>query len=170
MKRRMSEGISLLWNDSNGPLIIGQFLVILILFAYNACLRAEHTASQSKLSLSKAVEAIRVVENTSTSYVSPSGAAGQWQIKRRTWEQYTKESFAIVTDPDPGIQEKVRVVCLEHARWIVEKALLKLNLPVTPYSFALVWHPGFGNVQKLNLSAEAVSYARRVENVYNSLP
>ena len=115
------------------------------------------------------IEAIRQVEHSRIDYVSPSGARGVYQLKQRTWEEYSRQPFAWASDRTYVAQQETKRVALKHAHWVLEKAIPSLKIAPTPYSFALVWGPGYGNVDKLNLTDDNVDYAHRVENVYEQL-
>ena len=124
---------------------------------------SHHAKAHEPLNYPRLLSTVAQMEKASPYYVSPSHARGVYQIKPATWAQYSKKSHSCAsTDPE----ENTRVACA-HARWIVEKALPALGLPVTPYSFALIWYPGYGNVRKLNLSDENVDYGKRFERIYH---
>ena len=112
---------------------------------------------------------MELVEASSVRHVSKTGARGIYQIKESTWRQYSERPHEWANELSYVAQAEARRVALRHAHWIVESAFPALGLPVTPYSFALVWHPGFGNVAKLNLSPANVDYAKRFENLYEEL-
>lgn len=115
------------------------------------------------------VDAIKAVEHSRIDYVSPTGARGVYQLKRAVWEKYSKRPFEWASEFSYVAQEETRHVALQHAHWVVEKAIPALNLPVTPYAAALIWNKGYGNVEKLNLSDKNVDFAHRVENYYEQL-
>lgn len=121
------------------------------------------------VNVSHFVDAIKAVEHSRIDYVSPTGARGTYQIKESVWKKYSKRPFAWASELSYVAQEETRHVALQHAHWIVEKAIPALNLPVTPYSAALIWNPGYGSVEKLNLTDKNVDYAHRVENIYEQL-
>ena len=110
---------------------------------------------------------IAEIENSPITYVSPSGARGTWQIQESTWKQYSQKPFSWASTFGRLEQIEARRVALAHAHWIVSQAIPALGLPSTPYTFALVWGPGYGNTQRLNLTGSNVDYAKRFENLYN---
>lgn len=124
----------------------------------------------TELDVERALEAIRLTENSPVDFVSKSGARGVYQLKLSTWQQYSKRPHALANGTDVASKVETYRVALEHARWIVAKAIPTLRIPATPYSFALVFGPGYGNVEKLNLSDANVRMARRCSNIYETLP
>ena len=131
---------------------------------------AHASPSQPSLDIPRFIRAVRMVENSRVDYVSHAGARGIYQLKRKTWEQYSKHPFEWANEPTYIAQEETLRVARAHAHWVVEKAIPALNLPLTVYSVALLWIAGFGNVERLRLDDASVSFAHRVENIYESIP
>lgn len=121
------------------------------------------------VNVSHFVDAVKAVEHSRIDYVSPAGARGVYQIKRQVWEKYSKRPFEWASEVSYIAQEETRHVALQHAHWVVDKAIPSLKIPVTPYSAALIWGAGYGNVDRLNLSEKNVDYAKRIENFYTQL-
>lgn len=135
------------------------------LFASFLPMKAEKPA----LDVLKLVEAIKRVENSPIDYVSPVGARGVFQLKSSTWNQYSKHPHEWANRHDEASKRETLRVATEHAKWILHSAIPTLRIPATPYSFALVWGPGYGNVEKLNLTDKNVDFAKRCENIYETL-
>jgi len=118
------------------------------------------------LDIARLIAAIKLAEHSRIDYVSPSGARGCYQIKKDTWMQYSQRPFEWANEPTYIAQEETLRVAMRHAHWVVEKAIPTLHLRPTPYSFALVFQAGYGNVERLNLTHQNVLNAQRVANLY----
>lgn len=148
-----------------GRLTCMKALATAVFLAFTRCM-----AKADCLDVDRALEAIRLTENSPIDFVSKTGARGVYQLKPATWEQYSKQPHEWANSHTPAAIAETRRVALAHAKWIVAKAIPALRIPCTPYSFALVFGPGYGNVEKLNLSDENVRMARRCANIYETLP
>jgi hypothetical protein len=126
------------------------------------------TAPSQVIDIARLTEAIRQAENTPLHYISPSGCRGEYQLSVLAWKQNSNQPFLLALTDTPEARATTKRVAESHVSWIVNKALPALKLPVTPYSAALIWRKGYGNVAKLNLTAENVDFARRVQNLYEA--
>lgn len=118
------------------------------------------------LDVPRLLRCVVAIEGSTTESVSKSGARGIYQIQPATWAQYSQEPHALASQDTPSARAKTLAVATAHAEWIIKTALPALGLPQTPYSFALLWGPGYGNTQKVNLTAKNVDYSRRFSNLY----
>ena len=118
------------------------------------------------LDAARCLRVVVAIEGSSRDHVSKTGALGIYQIQPATWAQYSKMPPSTATKGTPEAIAETERVALAHASWIIRVAIPDLGIPETPYSFALVFGPGFGHVSKLNLSPKNVECARRFSNLY----
>lgn len=125
-----------------------------------------HAHETEDLSQSRLLDCIQMVENSRLGFVSSSGCRGVYQISKSVWETWSKEPHQLANDQSEMARAITRNVALKQIHWILNVALPSLHLPMTPYSFALLWKPGYGNVFRLHLTDANVDYARRFRNLY----
>lgn len=123
-------------------------------------------AASAPLSQPRLLDCVKEIENTRRDFVSKSGARGIYQMKRKTWEQWSDTPHKLANADDPGSKQTTYNVALKQAAWILQSGIPALKLPATPYSFALLWFAGYGNADRLNLTPENVDAAKRFENLY----
>lgn len=121
---------------------------------------------RESLDAARALRVVIQIEGSSRDHVSKHGALGIYQLMPATWAQYSKMNPQTALSENPNAKAETERVALAHAQWIISTAMPALGLPATPYSFALIWGPGFGHVAKLNLSPKNVECARRFANLY----
>ena len=112
------------------------------------------------------IRCVKEIENAAITYVSPSGARGVYQIKQRTWEHYSTKPHEWASTFDRICQIENQRVALAFAHDIVEKYIPALGLPVTPYSFCLLYGPGYDRISKMNLTDANVDFAQRFAALY----
>ena len=114
----------------------------------------------------KMVETIRLVENSTTP--GKAGEQGPWQILPSVWRQYSRTHVSWASSKRPECVAEQKRVAATHIAWI-RSQLVKMNLPDTPHSIALVWCAGLENVRRGKLSDGKRDYADRAANIYGTL-
>ena len=121
------------------------------------------------LNVDHLLEAIRVVEDAHHYQYGAAGEQGDYQILPSVWRAYSKKPFGWTERyKDAVAVAEVRRVAELHAEWILSK-LAHLQQPFTAHSFGLMWTAGYGAVRTRTYSKAKLDYARRVQNVYDSL-
>lgn len=142
--------------------------ILLIVLLHPTTVRAASAARADRLDVLRMIRAIKMTENTPIDFIGGFGERSEYQFRRTTWEQYSKMPFERASSQDHISQSEVTRVAIAHCKWAMA-ALRGLHMRETPYAVALVWKNGYGNVERLHLSSDGIDYARRAQNIYETL-
>ena len=114
----------------------------------------------------KLLRMIELVENWDGEAIGRSGEAGPWQMKVKTWHDYSHERMPYLESEWRG--PEAQRVLHEHASWIRDE-IEKNRLPDTSFNFALCWKVGFSGFLHGKTTYQDARYALRAETLYGTL-
>jgi len=137
-------------NGNRHGLQVGVLLVTLVVMAGSA-----YASDRGET-----LQAINWVENPRNSMkVGPRGELGPYQFRPATWRMYTNKPFELAAQ-----REHADEVAVLHYEWL-KRGLQGAGIEPTPYTIALAWNAGLGQVINDRVPPATYAYAEQVANL-----